>query len=162
MLRTSEWLLTCSLLLILISLFAIAKIQSSRFDGVPEMKTELVSVSVLGHVEKPGVYNVEVGALLSDVVKKSKPRRDADLRGIAGRVEISQSVNVVELGSLKISLEGAVVVPGFLEVPLGSRVCDLKNLVALKDDVDKAFFKKRRLLRDGEVIKIPSKDRQKT
>jgi hypothetical protein len=155
-LRSSEWLLTGSLFLIVVSLFAIAKIHSSLFAKIEETPS-LVEVSIEGLVAKPGNYLVEKGSPLQYVLQRAKPKPWADLRSIDPKTRVKESLHLIvgKLAELKISLEGAVLEPGDAQVPCGTRLCDLKKYSSPK--ADPAFFKKRRLLKDGEVVQVPSR-----
>lgn len=72
-------------------------------------------------------------------------------------LEEAEELVVEELTELKVLVRGAVVDPGSITMPLGARICDLKSKVILKDEADKTFFKRRRLLRNGEIIEVPKK-----
>jgi hypothetical protein len=79
-------------------------------------------------------------------------------RAGAALEEEEEAIGVVEeLKELKIIVRGAVVDPGVIVMPLGARICDLKSKVVLGDEADKTFFKRRRLLKNGEIIEVPKK-----
>ncbi|HEX2582782.1 MAG TPA: SLBB domain-containing protein, partial [Chlamydiales bacterium] len=81
-LRSSEWILTGSLLLLLLSLLAIAKIKAAQFGEPQERKIITLDVSIDGHVKKPGVYSIPRGTLIGEALKKAHPKKFADLRSI--------------------------------------------------------------------------------
>ena len=153
--RLAEWLLTSSLLLIIGSLFAIAKIHTSQLQSISVPK--IVPVTIEGFVAKPGTYSIKIGTPLSEVLRKAKPKPLANLKSIDLSMRITAPLNlcIEELTELTICLEGAVVEPGFLKVPPGTKVCDLKKYKSL--DADPAFFKKRRRLKEGEIVVVPRK-----
>jgi len=156
-LRSSEWLLTGSLLLLLASLVAIAKIKAYKAGEVGEKKQVAVEVSVQGHVKKPGIYPIARGAPLAEVVRKAQPQKFANLRAIPVKELVTSSLELViePLCELLIQVDGAVKNSGPVSVPLGTRISDLKKILVLDEKADLSFFKKKRLLQDGEIVKIP-------
>ena len=156
-LRLAEWLLSFSVLLVLLCLFVIAKISScrSRGDSLPPIQT--AEISILGHVGKPGVYSVDIGTPLLEAFVKARPKSFADLSIYVGRnVERSEVFAISRLDVLSVHVNGACL-PGTFQVPAGARLSDLKGMLTLSSDADLSFFKKRRLLKDQENIKIPLK-----
>ncbi len=158
-LRSSEWLLTGSLFLLLFSLLAIAKIKASQVGAPRERKIIAVDVSIDGHVKKPGVYAVARGAPIGEVLRKAHPKKFADLRAIRLEDPISHplSLNIEPLKELNVQIVGAIQNPGQFRVPPGTRISDLKKNLSLSASADLAYFKKKRMLRDGETINVPEK-----
>ena len=119
----------------------------------------IVDVTIEGCVAKPGVYSVHIGTPLSEVLRKANPKPLADLKEIApgARVTAPLSLRIEQITELTICLEGAVVAPGPFKVPPGTRICDLKKYKSI--DADPTFFRKRRRLKEGEVVVIPSQNR---
>jgi Na+-translocating ferredoxin:NAD+ oxidoreductase RnfC subunit len=156
-LRSSEWLLTGSLILLLLSLLAIAKIKAFRAGEAREDKLVTIEVFINGHVKKPGVYAAKRGMPIGEVVKKAQPKKFADLRAVTFKEAVSSplALTIKPLEELVIHVEGAVENPGPLLVSCGTRISDLKKILTLNREADLAFFKKKRLLQDGEIIKIP-------
>lgn len=161
MVRDSEWILAGSFFFILGSLFAIAKIQTCHYSSQTEAKpVVLVHVEVTGFVEHPDIYEVPVDTPLGAVLRKASPKRFANLRQLDPKSLITGSMQLViePLTSLKISVTGAVSKTEELEVPLGTRVCQLKKRIICTEETDLTFFKKRKLLADGEVVIVPKKN----
>jgi hypothetical protein len=156
-LRFTEWILTGALLVLVASIFFISKVQSRRFSVDTAAALPPVEVNVQGQVAKPGLYPVAIGTPLSEVILKARPGRFADLSGIdpEARVRGPLRLELKVLEKLTIAVEGEIEAPGPLTVPVGTRVCDLKKYVTVKAGADLAFFKKRRLLNNGEKITIP-------
>lgn len=154
-LRPSEWILTLSLLLVIASLFAIANLHSRLFKQALEIS--FVEVSIEGFVSKPGAYSIQVGTPLEEVLRKAKPKPLADLKGIDLQTRVKEAMHLViaPLAELTICLEGAVLESGPVRVPVGARLCDLKAFGS--SEADSAFFKKKRRLKEGEKVVIPSK-----
>jgi len=159
-LRSAEWALAGSMLLVLLSLFVVAKIQARQCSkGTDNVPIALVTIQISGFVENPGVFEVARGTPIGEVLRKARPKRFANLRGLDS---ISPILNSMELAieplqSLRVQVNGAVEKSELLEVPLGTRICHLKQNLSLAKSADVSFFKKRRLLSDGDVIEIPEK-----
>lgn len=156
-LRPSEWLFTSTLLLILAALILIANIQARRFSVDPSLAPPPVAITIDGLVSKPGTYLIELGTPLSEVLRKARPKRFADLSAIDPSLRITTplQLHIAPLTHLTIHLQGAVQQPGPLTVPVGTRLSDLKKLTSLSKSADLAFLKKRRLLLHEETIVIP-------
>ncbi len=162
-LQFSEWILVSSVLLLLTSFVVIAQCHAHRrasqlkifLDAVESMAT----VSIDGAVLKPGSYSVSLGTCLGDVIKKSRPKRFADLRSIdtASLVNADLSLSIGELSMIRVHVLGSGVGAVDLEVPAGTRVCDLKSKIQCSPMADRSALKSRRLLKDGEEICIPEK-----
>ena len=167
-LQTSEWVLSASLVILLISFLAVTKFHEHRKYSqckVPAAKLEnTLDVSIVGEVSKPGVYRALLGSRLGDLVKKSKPKRFADLQMIDldSPVEKSLNIEIAQLKELSVRIEGAVLEPIELKVAPGSRVCDLKSKIQCSENADLKYFKRRRLLKNGELILVPAKETRST
>lgn len=162
-LRSSEWVLVGSLLLIFASLLFIAKITAIRSSSFLETRTlpshPLCPIRIEGAVKKPGTYSVLPGTPLKKVLAKSQPHRFADLRSLdmTARVEGPLEIHLNELTAISIQIEGAVPVPFTISLPVGTKVSDLRTKIALNAEADLSIFKSRRLLKDGEILKVPEK-----
>lgn len=160
-LTSSEWFLAASLLAIMASLVAIAKINSSKAIAHVQIaeaeKTELIPVSVYGAVAKPGAFLIEKGTPLAEAVHKAKPTRFADLKNVPldQIIDNSLTVHIEELAEIEIHISGAIAIPGFLRLPTGTRVCDLKSKIEFAEGADRSVLKSRRILKEGERIEIP-------
>jgi hypothetical protein len=159
-LRSSEWALAGSFFLILLSLFAIAKIQVWRYSiGTASAPVVLVQVSIEGFVEKPDIYEFPIGTPMEEILRKACPKRFANLRSIDLKSPLTTSLQLKlePLRSLQVHVTGAVASAETIEVEPGTRICQLKQKIQLSDEADLAFFKKRKILSDGDVIYVPSK-----
>lgn len=160
-LASSEWFLAASLLAIMASLAAIAKINSgkafSQIEIYEAAQPKTVVVSVQGAVAKPGNYQIELGSSLIETARKAKPSRFANLQNLAleKSPDGTLTLNIKELSEIEITITGSVQNPGSVRLPAGSRLCDLKSKIQCCDQADRAFLKSRRLLRDGEKVEIP-------
>jgi len=124
---------------------------------------EAISVTFEGAVAKPGTYPIKPGTTLAQALKKAHPKTYADLKKIDLNQRISSPIRiqVEELNEITITVDGAVATREVLVLPLKTRICDLKSKVHFTEDADpellKAFLKKRRALKDGEILWIPKK-----
>lgn len=157
-LHLTEWLVVASIFFILSSLLVVAKLQSWRVGVSAIEELAQISVTIGGSVAKPGGYLVAPGTPVLEVIAKARPKVFADLGAFASseRVSIDCEIFVDELSELVVFVEGACV-EETLKVPCGSRVSDLKKRVQLDQTADISFFKKKRCLKNKEIIKIPSK-----
>jgi hypothetical protein len=148
------------LLLVLLSLFVIAKIQARQCSkGTDSIPIALVTIKIEGFVEHPGVFEVARGTPLEELLRKVRPKRFANLRDLD---PLSPLLNSMELAikplqSLRVQVNGAVEKSELIEVAPGTRICHLKQIISLAESADLTFFKKRRLLSDEDVIEIPEK-----
>lgn len=161
--RASEWILAGSFLLILLSLFAIAKMQAWQYSKGSECAlVTLTTVKIEGCVQRPGTYEFPIGTPLKEILRKARPDRFADLRSIDFEAVLVSTLELTipKLECLKISVTGAVAKNEILEVLPGTKLCQLKSKIALAENADCTFLKQRRLLVDGEVIEVPFLDQK--
>lgn len=160
-LTSSEWFLAASLLAIMASLAAIAKINSgkafSQIEAYEANQPKTVMVSVRGAVAKPGPYPMELGSSLIETARKAKPNRFANLQNLAleKTAEGTLVLDIQKLKEIEVLISGSVQNPGPVRLPAGSRLCDLKSKIQCSEQADRAFLKRRRLLKDGEIVEIP-------
>lgn len=62
-----------------------------------------------------------------------------------------------EPAEITVMVRGAVLAPTQLTLPPKSRICDLKTKLSLTPEADKRFFRRRKLLKDGDCIEVPKK-----
>jgi len=160
-LRSSEWLLTGSLLFLLAALLAIAKIKAYQAGEPLKERVITLEISLQGHVKNPGIYPVRRGTALGELIKQARPLKFADLRSLSLKEPILKPLELViePLKELLIQVEGAVEHPGQISVSPGTKISDLKKILTLDKEADPAFFRKKRLLQDGECVKIPTRNR---
>jgi hypothetical protein len=73
--------------------------------------------------------------------------------GVA-QLQIQNSTNESTIG---IHVSGCVEHPGVIFVPLNTRICNLKNILALTPDADLSIFRHKRMLKNNDVIFVPAK-----
>lgn len=160
--QSSEWVLVGSFFLIMASLVLISKIQVARaFSSIAEkdLKKEEIWVSIEGAVAKPGRYSVLSGTPFKEVLRKAKPLPEANLRPFLSSqvVEEPLDLRIDALEEIIVYVGGAVAEPGPVALPPKSRICDLRSKISLTQEADKAFFRRKKRLRDGEKIEVPKK-----
>ena len=162
-LHVSEWILVSSVLLLLVSFVVIAQChahrRASQLKFCLDTIEPMVTVSIEGAVLKPGSYSVSSGTRLGEVIKKSRPKRFADLRSVDAAVLVDANISlfIAELSTIRVRILGPGVDGADLEVPAGTRVCDLRSKIQWFPMADRAVLKSRRLLKDGEEIYVPEK-----
>lgn len=82
------------------------------------------------------------------VIAKVNSYRAAEIVGSMDAGPPSTEVRVTVRGAAE-SIE--------LVLPKGSRISDLKEKISLSAEADKTFFRRKRKLKDGEVIEVPKK-----
>lgn len=158
-----EWILVLSLLAVMTSLVLVAQVNASRAFSAIEMesgKEEPIVVTVEGAVSKPGAYSVPSGTTVETVLRKARVKPFANLQTIPLHqiIEAPLHLNVEELAEITVSVCGAVVEPLDIVLPARARISDLKSKVSLSKEADKTFFRRRRMLKNGEKIEVPKKD----
>lgn len=150
-----------SLILIFASLLLISHFHQHRkkllISAVEESVECHIDIGIIGEVSRPGVYSVVPGTRIGDLIKKSRPKRYADLSFIDldSPAVVACELIVPQLKELTVQIEGAVAEPLTLTMPIGSRISDLKSKIQSEKDADLGFFKRRRLLKNREIITIP-------
>ncbi len=161
-LKSTEWILVFSFLLIFASLFLVAKINVYQARKTLKEQFEPVEpflVTIEGAVGKPGVYSALPGVDLGQILKKARPKMHADLRGIDLKQEIKSplTLHIEELKEISVIIQGAVDRPQEVLLPVRARICDLKSKISYTQAADLSFFKGRRQIKNGEIIEIPKK-----
>ncbi len=161
-LPSSEWLLVASLLMIMASLVVIAKVNAYRAASsitAKDLQQEEIWVTIEGAVAKPGRYRALSGQTIGEVVRKARPNPFADLKKIPLKeiVEAPMQLQIEELSEVQVFIQGAVAEPVEIRVPARTRICDLKSKVSLTAEADKTFFRRRKMVKDGEILEVPKK-----
>ena len=166
-LHKAEWVLFLAMVLLILSSLVIAK--KTSFRSLQKLRAEecsfpkqILSIEVLGCVQRPGVYKVPQGVAVRSVLRKARPKPFADLQAIfLDRIlDESCSIYLPVLEKISIAVSGAVKENILIVLPAGSRFSDLKGKVVLSEDADITIFKQRRLLKNGESVVIPVRDKK--
>ena len=170
MLMVHEWLAIAIIVGLLGMLAAIAMIRnsSSQFKEIATTDTpsnQWIKVAIDGAVESPGNYTVEKGTSLKEVLAQAKVLEDADFSRlkmkITSKVRQGQMIHVPKKQIITVFIQGNVEFPGALAVPKGTRLIDLMDKITFQDNADLQPLRKKRRLKDQEIIRIEKKqDRQ--
>lgn len=88
-------------------------------------------------------------AALVVIAKVNAYRAQEAIEKIDFEKEAPQEIYVIVKGEVKEASE--------LTLPKESRICDLQEKINLTDNADTAFFKRRKRLKNGEIIVVPKK-----
>lgn len=163
-LTQAERVFGIAMLMILLSFFIIAKKTSNRSLEILNQTSELpsiplIQVEIAGAVHKPGIFQIPQGASIRSVLRKARVKPLADLSNIHldEGIHASTTIQIPTLKTIQIEICGCVKKNVCLEMPAGSRICDLKNRILVTSDADLSFFRRRKLLINHEIVQIPSK-----
>lgn len=158
-----EW---CIIILFSAILLALAGLAFGRQQSTPvsylppEPPPAALQVSIEGEVAKPGLYQLPLNGTLKQLIEKAEPLAEADLSQLNPRKKLydGQTIRIPRKRWITITVEGAVQEPGAYKILSGTRYQELANQLHVLPEADlKAIRKKSRFLKDGEVVKIPTK-----
>lgn len=163
-LAVREWIavvviIGCFTTLTCISYFNDASLPETT-SGMPHyLKPQQIEVLVQGAVAAPGSYKLDVNAKLKDVLTMAVPKQEADLRRIKpeGKLRNGQVVTIPARELIVVNLVGAVENPGKIQVPKGTKLNEIGNYTQLSSDADYDKINRKRILKNEEVINVPSK-----
>jgi DNA uptake protein ComE-like DNA-binding protein len=115
-------------------------------------------VLIKGAVEHPGIYHIHSEIKLKDLLAMAGVSLNADLRRFSPDTMVKKGriINVPSRAMIKVHLRGAVAEEMILSVPKNSKLADLIDIGNFSPEADLAFLKKKRRLKDGEVIQVPA------
>ncbi len=159
----SEWTLIISFALVLSSFLLISQINTRRSAPLGSLPTPQalapLFITLTGAVCRPGVYPAQPGTPLSDLLRKARPTPHANLTPYtpAEPLWADQVFHIEELSEIIVTVEGAVLEPLQLALPVGSRISDLKGKISLSAEADPRFLKRKKQLRHREKVVVPKK-----
>jgi hypothetical protein len=159
-LQTSEWIFFITICALVATVFTISKFTSYRsldlLDQRRRREEVQIKIEIGGHVKCPGSYQIVKGQPLSEVLFKAKPKPLADLSvlDLSKSLDEPCSIHIKALEKVAVQVAGCVKEIIFLELPAGSRICDLKGHIELSSEADRGFLRRRRILKDREVIVV--------
>jgi len=166
-LQRSEWVFFFTLLALIVVSISVAKLSSYRNLELlqaweSEAQKNPVWVEISGHVRHPGRYKLESGKPLATAIRKAGPKPFADLSGIDQRRMLTEdfTLEIHPLEKIKVEVVGCVKEKVELELLPGSAISDLKGKIELTPDADRGFLRKKRKLKNGEVVAIPASSKQ--
>ena len=157
-----ESTIAASLLILIASFILVAKISSHKAPSkfpFKELLPETVLVSISGAVKKPGDYSFPAGTTIEQALRKARPSPDAnlDLLPLKKIIDAPLHIFVEELKEIQVAVRGAIAKPIQITLPVRSRISDLKSKVIFTEETEKAFFRRRKLLKNGDEIVVPKK-----
>lgn len=122
-----------------------------------------IEVTVLGEVKKPGKYFFPKGVSYKEIFRKVRLKRFADIRSypLKKTVNASKKISIPKKSFLKIFLAGPLINGGWLKVPTGSRVSDLKKKLLIDKNIDTTCLSSRRFLKDEELFFLTFQEKKK-
>jgi len=145
------------LFLMLFVLSTIGVITFSERSKQTKEKSAGFCVRVVGEVEEEALVQLHPGATVADALFSATFTECADPQKIAYDVRLvkDQVVVVPKKGALSIFVTGAVEKEELLTFEEEATFLDLRKKIQLQKSADiKAFFRKRRKLKQGETITI--------
>ena len=158
-----EWLIISLIVCIMLGLTIVTSVWDDSISPLTNSSHSLVSheikVTIKGSVAKPGSYTLKKRSTLKDLLLLAEPLVDANLSKfkVSSFLKNNQQINVPSLTMITIYLEGAVAQSGSLQVPKGTQIQELESYTDFLPDSDLKVLKKKRRLKDEELIYIPSK-----
>lgn len=160
-----EWIAISCLIGILIAVIVITQLSSVRGVSVSDQECAEkgdIEVIIKGAVAYQGVYRIPYQTPMQVALKAAQPLPQADLRRFKKDKSLMRGnvIHIPERQMVRVTVEGAVVSPGEILVPKGTRVADLENYIALTEQADKKVLQKKRFLKDREIVHIPMKTKE--
>lgn len=127
-------------------------------EGRHFLKPQFVEIFIDGAVNKPGSYKVKAGTSVHEAISLSEPKSHADLSKIKARAKVKngQSIHVKCIPTIQITISGAVQQEGLIEIPKGTRLCELERFIKFNEDADLKKMSRKRILKSGEKIIVPA------
>lgn len=115
-----------------------------------------LSVKVEGAVEFPGTMRVLKGSTIEDVLTKARPKPEADLKKVflEKKVRDGQIITIPSVEMFTVQIKGSLSDSESIFVPKGTTLEDLINLVEWPESADLEKLKKKRKIKDGEIVKV--------
>lgn len=159
-----EWIAIWAIISLLFTITLITAVFNNSSTEVPTdpphlLIAENIEIVIEGAVENPGCYQVKRGSRVEDILALGKPLPDADIRRLKlkAKVRDGQFIRIPRYQMITVFLEGEVKNPGALQVRKGTKLNDLLTMLEWPEEADLRTLKKKRNLKDQEVIKVSSK-----
>jgi SLBB domain len=157
-----EWIsvaFICTFVTLLIFITIFNGSSNAALDPIPHYIIEQeIIVKVEGAVQNPGFYQMRKGNKIKDILQKVTLSPEADLRKVKTEMKLrnGQIVKIPHKSMFTIFLKGAVESPGPLLVEKETKLEDLMHLIRFQDQANLSKLKRKRRLKDKEIIYIPS------
>lgn len=143
---------------LLFGIFAVTAWNNPQITHAPQPE-ETITVKVRGAVAKPGIYTVPVKASMPALLALADPLPHGALSDdlkITKNLAGERILSIPRQDHLDVYLSGAIAEENWYSLPKNSKICDISNHIPLSSDADSKFLKRRRLLKNGEHLVIPS------
>jgi hypothetical protein len=147
---------------VLVMLFILASLSTLSFTAKSQATDERalsIQVHIVGEVEKETLLEMPYGATIGDALSKVAltSSTDVDRLTLDAQLKHGQILVIPKKGVVSVYLKGAVQKTGVLHLQEAATFRDLQQVALFDDTADmKAFKRKTRKLKDGEVITIAS------
>ena len=159
--QKTEWIFLTAILMLISTFYFISKQTSYRHLNHIETPKPIskIQVEITGCVRREGTFEVPQGTLLCEILRKAglKPLSDTSTIDLDQPIDTSLQIHIPELQQIEVRVEGCVAKKVLLNLPIGSRICDLKEIVLTTPEADLAFFKRKRRLKNHEVVCVPNR-----
>lgn len=163
----AEWLVVAFVIIVMTILSAVALFSDRRASNLSlenphHLTAQDIEVFIDGAVELAGAFTFKKGATLQELLSLAKPLPQADLKKlkIKSKLRNGQRIQVPVKKMITVILDGAVEQPGPYKIPKGSRWEDLHQLISLHPKADLSSLKKRKLLKDQDIVYVKFKDKR--
>lgn len=158
-LKVHEWLAVSLTIGAVVLVCVISFFNDVGGGGREKIGWEGLEVHVMGAVSKPGSYQMEKGAKMSELLALAEPLVEADLRRINREASLrtGQVVHIPARQQITVYLDGAVKAPGALTIGRGTPLSALAERDLFHRDADPKALQRKRPLQDQEVVYIPFK-----
>lgn len=154
-----EWVIVVIFILLLlgISLLSLSRSSFELHPPIVHSPSEQLTVRVAGAVARPGIYTVAKEGAIALLLAQSDPLPTALL---SQKIKIQHKnkealLHIPSQEGLFITVKGAIKEEGEYCIPHKTRICDLSKHLLLSEDADPQFLKRKRFLKEGEIITIP-------
>lgn len=163
-LKVHEWLA----IVVIIGIIAGLACLTSFYDKDEEIHADSAwaaqnhtgfEVHVKGAVDYPGTYHLPYNIKMRDLLALAGVSSNADLRrfNLDAALKKGRIINVPARAMIHVHLKGAVKADKMVVIPKGSKLEDLINLAEFSEDADYNALRKKRRLKEGEVVLVPSR-----
>lgn len=153
-----EWLFVITFCFFLLFLALYSSTHKKQFRK--EEKSELISIQVVGAVKREVLLTLPFGSSIADIIAKVELTSEAARDKLIMRQVLKEKDIVVipSKGVVTVYLQGAVVNQGVYQLPEGATYKELIHKPIFLDSADLRSLKRRkRLLKEGEVVVVPAK-----
>lgn len=163
-LKVHEWLAVAFVIGTIFGLACLTSFYGKKEPSRPNLalleKANGFDVVLKGAVAYPGIYRFSSEITMKDLLILAGVRESADLRRFKPEsvVKKTRIINVPERVMITVHLHGAIKSNCSLTIPKGSKVEDLIAIGKFSDQADLSVLKKKRRLKDSEVIFIPKQN----